>query len=148
VNEGGGTAGPETIARLQVILLRAALGIEPAPGQAQPLTLPDLSFLTRQDHIPVLDENIRGPIDDELRPGIRVESPEVLAQLRGELGEVAYLRFSAPEEDARGVWLSLTACLVREEPDARPVTLSGVRIRFEETDGEWQASGDPIVFAG
>jgi hypothetical protein len=133
--------------RLQSGTVRALLGLAPLPGGG-PVHFPDLPFLLRQPWIPLLDENLAGPISlGEGNVQLRVVSPEQLREELGRSGELSYLRFAPPAGTAREVRLTLEVRAARPGAAGPALGLGGLVVTFTEQDGAWRVTGAPSLFA-
>lgn len=129
------------IGELQQSVLRAVLSRAPLPGGGEPVSFPDLQFVTAGGTAMVLDENFHGAA--ESGEGIRVVSRDELAREAGERGQVGYLRFQPPTVDGREVRLTLEAHLAGTDPAERAAGLAGMQFVLRDEGGRWV--GSPVA---
>jgi hypothetical protein len=138
----------EVIGRLQEALLKAILSGQPLPGSAQPMVLPDSSFILSQPTVFLIDENLAESISlEELSLPIRIVSLEALRETARAQGNVAYLRFQPAEKENNTIRLTLEARIAPEDPGQHILGLSGVQVKFHEISGQWKVIEAPSYFA-
>ena len=139
---------PETLRRLQTLLLRSVLLGEPLPGGDAAIALPDLDFVRRQDGILLSSEHLAAPIAlADLPEPLRVLAPEAIAAAASRQGDVAYLRFRPATQEGDTVRLTLEAALATAAPERRSLGLSGVQVAFRRDDRDWRIADPPAAFA-
>ena len=138
----------KTLARLQEMLLKAALLNEPLPGSSRPLHLPDLQFILRHPHIYLSDENLAGKISVEGLPKpLRIMSQEDLQKAARTEADVAYLHFQPPDAVEDTVRLTLEGKLITQDPNQHPMGLSSIQVKFRKVGNRWDAEGDAAALA-
>jgi hypothetical protein len=132
--------------RLQSAAASALLGLAPLPGGGE-LHFPDLPFLLRQPWIPVLDENVAGPLLLGGNLQLRLLSPEQLQEETARAGQLSYLRFAPPVRTEQEIRIPLEVWLASADQARSPTRLGGVVVTFAQKDGDWQAVETPAVMA-
>lgn len=130
---------PEQIGRFQERVLEAVLSGGTLPGASEPVSFPDLQFLTREPAVLVLDENFQGA--PPAGSSVRVVSRHDLEREAGRRGEVAYLHFQPPAVRGGEVRFTLEAKVASADPARRPMGLAGMQfVMREDEGGEWRGS--------
>jgi hypothetical protein len=138
----------EDVARLQGLFLRATLLGIPLPGSSQPIRFPDLSFVTEQPSIFLIDQNLAGPIEFSGGPKpLRILSVDAMRKEGEQRGEVAYLQFAPPQINDDEVGLTLAARISARTPAVGDLGLSAIHARFRNVGGHWQLAQEPVVSA-
>jgi hypothetical protein len=146
--EVGSTLPDEILGHLQETLLRAVLAKEPLPGGRQPVELPDLSFVLRQPAVLLSKENLARSVSLEALPvPVRVLSPQDIAEEGSTSGDTAYLRFQPAQEEDDTVRLTLQASIVPRDPGLLALGLSGIQVRFQQIEDQWEIVDEPAFFA-
>jgi len=130
------------------MLLRSVLSREALPGSRQPVEMPDLSFVLRQSPVLLSNENLASSVSLEGLPvPVRVLSQEEIVEEARERGDTAYLRFQPAQEEGDAVRLTLEARILPQDPGSLALGLSGVQVRFQQADGQWETADEPSFFA-
>jgi hypothetical protein len=138
----------KTIARLQEMLLKAALLNQPLPGSSRPPHLPDLAFILRHPHIYLSDENLAGKISVEgLQKPLSIMSQEDLKKEVRAQGDVAYLHFRPPEEVDGAIRLTLEGKLIMQDPNQHPMGLSSIQVKFRKVGEQWESTDEHAALA-
>jgi hypothetical protein len=146
--EVGSTLPDEILGHLQETLLRAVLAKESLPGGRQPVELPDLSFVLRQPAVLLSNENLARSVSLEALPvPVRVLSPQDIAEEGSTSGDIAYLRFQPAQEEDDTVRLTLQASIVPRDPGLLALGLSGIQVRFQQIEDQWEIVDEPAFFA-
>jgi len=134
---------------LRLILETALLG-KPYPGQVEGTTFfPDIEWVVERQEIILSDHFITPEFD----PGIPNYAYKILAddQLDAQAAAAGfpYLSLTEAAIGAEEATLSLELRWMAGEPEADQVGFQlgggGVRVRFEQVDGEWQAPAGAIA---
>ncbi len=138
----------DEIRQLQELLLAAVLAGHALPGGTRPVQFPDLSFVTNQPRIIVVDENLAGPISIASAPKpVEILSREAFEAPASRLADVAYLRFQPPQLEESTVQLTLEAKIAPRNPGQPALGLSGVQVTFQKVAGLWRVIEEPRFFA-
>jgi hypothetical protein len=141
-------ASDVALSRLQEATVQAVLQQKRLPGGDRPIRLPDVSFLLREDTVLLADENLAGTVSFADAPvPVRILSLEAILEQARAQGDVAFLQFQPAELGEGVIKLTLQAKLAARDPSRRPLGLSGMQVRFEETADGWQAAEEPSFFA-
>ena len=133
---------------LQETVLKAVLLGQHLPGSGQTARLPDKAFIFRHPNVYVSDENLAGQFSLEgLSKPIRIVSTKALQREAKDKGEIAYLRFSAPEIKGDTVALTLEGKIVSTDPNRVPLGLSSVHFTFKKVNDKWESVAQPYYSA-
>jgi hypothetical protein len=148
VTESGSKLSDEVLGHLQETLLRSVLSREALPGGRRPVEMPDLSFVLRQSTVLLSNENLASSVSLEGLPvPVRVLSQEEIVEEARERGDTAYLRLQPAQEEGDAVRVTLEARIVPQDPGSLALGLSGVQVRFQQADGQWETVDEPRFFA-
>ncbi len=133
---------------LQKTVLKAVLLGQQLPGSGQKARLPDSAFIMRHPDIYLSDENLAGRISLQgLSKPLRIVSTMALQGEVRDKGEIAYLRFSAPDMKVDTVVLTLEGKIVSKDPNRLPLGLSSVHCTFKKVNDKWEAVAQPFYSA-
>lgn len=143
-----GTGLPETIARLESIVLESVLQRQPLPGLSEPTWFPDLAWITKAPTVLVSDENVPGALSvTEADQKIEVMQDSSIRDAAAKSGDRAYVRFQPAEQTGGRIRIVMEVRIAPAEPDIKPLGLGGISATFVETnEGEWTVSEPPTIF--
>ena len=138
----------KVVTQLQKVLVRAVLSGQPLPGLTNSTKIPDLSFITNQPVIYLVDKNLPGhfSISDSPKP-FEIISPESLKQEIEKRGTVSYLQFQPPEGGDNVVGVTLDMKISSNDSNQREMGLSSIHVKFSKVGNEWQATEEPTYLA-
>jgi len=136
------------LTKLQKAVLEAVLLGKPLPGSTQPIKLPDLTFILRQDNVYLAKENLEGRITITGAPKpVQIVPIETLRQKAEKQGDIAYLQFRPPAIKAGTVHLALEGKIASADPNRKPYGLSTVTLSFQKIGQNWELMTQPVYLA-
>lgn len=141
-------ASNEVLLKLQESMVKAVLLGQPLPGHDQPIRIPDLEFLTRQEFIYLADSSLASGFDLQGLPKpLKIMPAETLRQEAQQRGDIAYLQFHVNEATDTAVNLRLETRIASSDPQRGELGLSSVQVKFSKQGDEWKAGDAPLYSA-
>jgi hypothetical protein len=141
-------ASNEVLLKLQESMVKAVLLGQSLPGHDQPIKLPDLEFVTRQQFIYLVDTGLAtGFALQGLPKPLKIVSVDTLRQEAQQSGEIAYLQFHVNEATESAIDLRLEARIASSDPQRGELGLSSVQVKFSKQGDQWKAVDPPLYSA-
>lgn len=138
----------DELAQLQTHILDSLFHGQSLPGSAEPLTMPDLGFVTGQPSINLSSENLCSEVNvPETDKPLRVVSSDNLQSQARSTDRVAFLQFGEMQEAGDTIVIPLEIKLAAETTGQPVMGLSKALLRFRQRDGNWVLDGAPTYLA-
>lgn len=138
----------DELARLQGKILEALFHGSNLPGSAEPLTMPDLGFVTRQDSIYLSSENLCSGVGiPDTDKSLRIVSSNELQHKARSTDRMAFLQFGEMQEGGDTIVIPVEIKLATKTTGQPQLGLSKALLRFKRSGQDWVLDGTPTYLA-